>query len=251
MKIRTYCMLLAATLLSSTPVRMKAQVQTDPALTAAIQNQTSVLKGLFNRRDSTQKKIIKAEIAVTAAMERMHEVEDKVLGYMSNVQGAFQNLYEIKRAGELVAVDIPKNIGRVKAAIKSGGFQGTVMATVVGDQLVEVTTEMMSLYPFLAQLCSSGTIEVQGEDGEKTKKKVNLLDSAERYYICNTVVSKLENINTSLYLLAWQIQTMKWRDLFYHLDPDGWINYMTGKNIVQGIISDWDDNLKIWKFGGL
>ncbi|KXO15123.1 hypothetical protein HMPREF3202_02094 [Prevotella bivia] len=225
-----------------------AGVQVDPALTSAITLQMNTLKNIYSKRENTQKKIIEAEAAVTLALDRMHKVESKVLDYMSNVQGAFQNLYQIKRAGELVVKDIPSNMNNVRLAIKAGGFQGTFLATTVGDQLNNMTMDMMSLYPFLKQLVTSGTYNTTDYDNMgnliNKKNKVNLLNSAERYYICNTVVDKLENINTSLYLLSWEIQTMRWRDLFFKLDPEGWAAVMSGKNIVEGIVSDWNYNLR-------
>lgn len=231
---------------------MKAGVQTDPALTGAIIDQMEVLKNIFKKRENTQNKIIAAETSVSLAMERMHDVEDKVLGYMANVQAGFQNLYDIKRAGELVAVDIPKNMDLVRRAVKVGGFQGTILSVTVGDELKDITLEMMSLYPFLEQLVTSGSYSYDDYDESGNvvtkKKKVNLLDSSERYYICNTVLTKLENINTSLYLLAWEIQTLRWRDLFYRLDPDGWCSIMAGANIAQSIISDWNYNLRYWNY---
>ena len=208
----------------------------------------NTLKNIYSKRENTQKKIIEAEAAVTLALDRMHKVESKVLDYMSNVQGAFQNLYQIKRAGELVVKDIPSNMNNVRRAIKAGGFQGTFLATTVGDQLNNMTMDMMSLYPFLKQLVTSGTYNTTDYDNMgnliNKKNKINLLNSAERYYICNTVVDKLENINTSLYLLSWEIQTMRWRDFFFKLDPEGWAAVMSGKNIVEGIVSDWNYNLR-------
>ena len=75
----------------------------------------------------------------------------------------------------------------------------------------------------------------------KTEKhKVNLLNSAERYYVANEVVTKLENINTDLWLLAWQIRTMSWQDLWYGLDPEGWATVMSGKAIVESLIYEWN-----------
>lgn len=225
-----------------------AGVQVDPALTSAITLQMNTLKNIYSKREKTQKQIIEAEAAVTLALDRMHKVESKVLDYMSNVQGAFQNLYQIKRAGELVVRDIPSNMNNVRRAIKVGGFQGAFLATTVDDQLNNMTMDMMSLYPFLKQLVTSGTYNTTDYDNQgnliNKKNKVNLLNSAERYYICNTVVDKLENINTSLYLLSWEIQTMRWRDLFFKLDPEGWAAVMSGKNIVEGIVSDWNYNLR-------
>lgn len=224
-----------------------ATVQVDPALAGAITLQMNTLKNIYSKREKTQNKIIAAEAAVTVALDQMHKVEDKVLGYMSNVQGAFKNLYQIKRAGELVVKEIPANMNNVRRAIKVGGFQGTFLATTVGTELSSMTMDMMSLYPFLEQLVTTDTYNTTDYDSQgnivNKKNKVNLLNSAERYYICNTVVDKLESINISLYLLAWEIQTMRWRDLFFKLDPEGWAAIMTGKNIVEGVISDWNYNL--------
>ena len=73
--------------------------QTDPALTSAVLGQTAALKKIHKDRKKTQEKIIAAEVAVAASLERIHQVEDKMLDYLSNAQGAMQNLYQIKRAG--------------------------------------------------------------------------------------------------------------------------------------------------------
>lgn len=241
-------MAIALFLCSRSLTASAAAIQVDPALASAITLQMNTLKSIYAKREKTQNKIIAAEGAVTLALDRMHQVESKVLGYMSNVQGAFQNLYQIKRAGELVVKEIPSNMNNVRRAIRVGGFQGTFLATTVGSELSSMTLDMMSLYPFLEQLVTSGTYNTTDYDSNENlinkKNKVNLLNSAERYYICNTVVDKLENINTSLYLLAWEIQTMRWRDLFFKLDPEGWANVMAGKNIVEGIVSDWNYNLR-------
>lgn len=219
-------------------------VQTDPVLTGAIINQLEVLKKIYARRDSTQKKIIAAEAAVTVAMTRMHEVENKVLEYMSNVSGAFQNLYQIKRAGELVAIEIPHNMAEVRRAIGEGHFEGTAMGIFAGKELGDITTQMMSLYPFMAELVTSGTYSSKDidENGNIVTKhnKVNLLNSYERYYICNTVVSSLEDINRSLMYLSWEIRTMRWRDIFYALDPEGWFKVLDMKNTVDYAVREWD-----------
>ena len=86
------------------------------------------------------------------------------------------------------------------------------------------------------------------EELVKTKtvdgNKVNLLNAAERYWLCEKIVSSLEDINNALYILSWQIQYLSWEDLWRGLDPDTWCNYMQGKWIAESIISDWDDLLR-------
>lgn len=224
--------------------------QVDPALTGALAAQFQMLKRIFAKRDSTQKKIIAAEATVSLAYERMHDVEQKALDYMSNIQGAFQNLYQIKRAAELVGRDIPQNMDYVRKAIGTGHLEGTVMSVAIGKQLTNITLDIASLYPFMAQLVTSGSYNVQDYDENGnlvTKgKKVNLLNSAERYYVANNILTKLEDINTSLYCLAWEIRVYKFRDIFYGLDPVGWANVMGGKWIMEGVIKDWNREINNW-----
>ncbi len=94
--------------------------QIDPALAGAVTAQTLELKSLHDKRRKTQEKIIAAEAAVTVALDRVHSVENKMLEYLSNAQGAVQNLYQIKRAGELVTTEIPQNCNLL---LKSVGEQ--------------------------------------------------------------------------------------------------------------------------------
>ena len=212
--------------------------QSDPVLTGAVAAQSAMLQKIFKDREKTQKKIIAAETAVAVAMDRMHKVEDQMLEYLQNAQGAMQNLYQIKRAAELVTTEIPQNMNLVRQSLP-GHLKGTAIAMLVSDELTDAATQMASLYPFMKQLVTSGSYNVTGVDGKNEKHKINLLNSAERYYVANEVVTKLEDINTDLWLLAWQIRTMSWNDLWYGLDPDGWATVMSGKAIVESLIYEW------------
>ena len=233
MKRKILCLLLAV----SGSVCGFAQ-QTDPALTGAVAVQTKILKDLFKKREKTQQAIIASEASVFLAMERMHQLENKMLGYLQNAQGAMQNIYQIKRAAELVGVEIPKNMALLRKSIP-GNLKGTAIAVLVSDELMDATTQMLSLYPFMKQLVTSGSYNVTNADGKTEKHKVNLLNSAERYYVANEIVTRLESINTDLWLLAWQIRTLSWNDLWFGLDPDGWATVMSGKAVVDGLIMDW------------
>lgn len=212
--------------------------QTDPTLTATVILQTEELKSIHKKRKKTQEQIIAAEAAVTVALDRVHAVENNMLEYLSNAQGAMQNLYQIKRAGELVLTEIPKNTALLKNSVK-GNLKGTAIALLVSDEISDAAAQMAALYPFMQQLVTSGSYNVTGDDGNKEKHKVNLLNSAERYYIANEVVSRLEAINTDLFILAWQVRTLSWNDLWFSLDPEGWASVMSGKAIVNGLVNDW------------
>ena len=218
--------------------------QTDPTLTATVILQTEELKSIHRKRKTTQEKIIAAETAVTLALDRVHNVENKMLEYLSNAQGAMQNLYQIKRAAELVTTEIPKNTALLKNSVK-GNLKGTAIALLVSDEITDAATEMAALYPVMQQLVTSGSYNVTGSDGKTEKHKVNLLNSAERYYVANEVVSRLEAINTDLFILAWQVRTLSWNDLWFSLDPEGWASVMSGKNIINGLVTDWN-NIKYY-----
>jgi predicted metalloprotease with PDZ domain len=79
-----------------------------------------------------------------------------------------------------------------------GHLKGTAIAVMVSDELMDATTQMASLYPFMKQLVTSGSYNVTNGDGKTEKHKVNLLNSAERYYVANEIVTRLEAINTDL-----------------------------------------------------
>lgn len=219
-------------------VTLRAQ-QTDPTLTAAVILQTEELKSIHKKRKSTQEKIIAAETAVTLALDRVHNVENKMLDYLSNAQGAMQNLYQIKRAAELVATEIPKNCDLLRKSVP-GHLKGTAIAVLVSDELTDAASQMAALYPFMKQLVTSGSYDVTNAEGKTEKHKVNLLNSAERYYIANEVVTRLETINTDLWLLAWQVRTLSWNDLWFSLDPDGWASIMSGKAIAETLVWEWN-----------
>ena len=212
--------------------------QTDPTLTATVILQTEELKSIHKKRKKTQEQIIAAEAAVTVALDRVHAVENKMLEYLSNAPGAMQNLYQIKRAGELVLTEIPKNTALLKNSVKDN-LKGTAIALLVSDEISDAAAQMAALYPFMQQLVTSGSYNVTGDDGKKEKHKVNLLNSAERYYIANEVVSRLEAINTDLFILAWQVRTLSWDSLWFSLDPEGWASVMSGKAVVEGLVTDW------------
>ncbi len=219
-------------------VQARAQ-QTDPTLTAAVILQTEELKSIHKKRKSTQEKIIAAETAVTLALDRVHNVENRMLEYLSNAQGAMQNLYQIKRAAELVATEIPRNCDLLRKSVP-GHLKGTAIAVLVSDELTDAATQMAALYPFMKQLVTSGSYDVSNVEGKTEKHKVNLLNSAERYYIANEVVTRLETINTDLWLLAWQVRTLSWNDLWFSLDPDGWASVMSGKAIAETLVWEWN-----------
>lgn len=165
--------LITGVMLSSNCMIVQAQ-QTDPTLTAAVILQTEELKSVHKKRKTTQEKIIAAETAVTLALDRVHSVENKMLEYLSNAQGAMQNLYQIKRAAELVTTEIPKNTTLLKNSVK-GNLKGTAIAALVSDEITDAATQMAALYPFMQQLVTSGSYNVTNSEGKTENTRLIFL----------------------------------------------------------------------------
>ena len=213
-------------------------VSADPVLAGAVTAQTLALESVYKERSKHQNAIIVAETAINGAMVQIHKVENKMLGYLSNAQGAMQNLYQLKRCYELFTTEIPEKISAVRSAIK-GHAMGTAIATIASDEIKALENNSRTLFPLVAQLVTSGSYNQRNGDGTIDKKKVNLLDASERYYILNEVVRHLEDISTSLWLLSWQIQTFSLTDLVQVLTPDTWYNLVEGEAIANLIIEDY------------
>ena len=241
MKLRILSLILALGVIAI-PKTKAGIVDVDPALVTAVTTQTLELESVYKERSKHQNAIIVAETAINGAMAQIHKVENKMLGYLSNAQGALKNLYQLKRCYELIKTEIPENISAVNAAVK-GHAMGTAIATIASDEATSLRDDAYALYPLIAQLVTSGSYNQRNSDGTIDKKKVNLLDASERYYILNEVVSRLENISTSLWLLSWQIQTFSLTDLFQALTPEAWCNALEAVNIADGIINDYNSFL--------
>ncbi|MCH5236479.1 MAG: hypothetical protein J1E95_01605 [Muribaculaceae bacterium] len=222
-----------------TPLESMAQ-QTDPTLTAAVILQTEELKSAYKKRNETQNKLIAAQAAVATAMEQVHGVENKILEYMSNASSAMNDIYQLKRAAELVSTHIPNQLAEMSKAVPDN-LKGTAITALTSKTVSQVTTEMASLYGLMSQLVTSTKYSFNdGKDDTSGKKNVNLLSAAERYYIATEVTGRLERIYRKLYNITYQIKTLDWMDAWYNLDSSSWAKFQNGKTISQSLMTKWD-----------
>lgn len=220
------------------PLIGKAQ-QIDPTLTGAVILQTEELKAAYKKRNETQNKLIAAQTAVAAAMDQIHRVENKVLEYMSNASSAMDNIYQLKKAAELVSVNIPSQMKKMVDAVPTS-FQGTSVTMLTSKTCQDLITEMTTLYSFMSQLVVSSSYSFGEKDSSDSKKKnINLLSAAERYYIANEVVYRLQKIYRKLWIITWEIQNLGWEDAWRNLDGRSWVQYKHGKSISNQLIKQW------------
>lgn len=221
------------------PLVSKAQ-QIDPVLTATVELQTLELQKVYKTRDKTQKEIIVAQTAVAEAINSVHNVEKQVLNYMGNASSAMDNLYQLKRAGELVTSKIPSQIKTMIKAVPAN-YQGTAVTTLTTNTANEVYAEMASLYSLMSQLVTSTKYSFDDSSSDSSKKNVNLLSASERYYIANEVVSRLEKIYNRLWFVTWQVQNLGWEDAWRNIDSESWSKMNNGKAIADDLIRKWNN----------
>lgn len=218
-----------------------ALIQTDPSIVWAVSEQTRQLKMAYEKRDKSQNKIAACQAAVAVAMEQVHSIEKEILGYMENASGAVKNLHQLKRIVELTGIEIPRHLHTLMTTIPAN-MKNTAMVAALPSTYADITAEVTSLTTMVNTLVK-GTSYTWGEKEQKEgdqKQQINLLNAAERYYIANEVVSRLESISYELWILNFKIQTMSWSRLFYELDYEGWCNYYYGLSLIDSIIDDWN-----------
>ena len=109
------------------------------------------------------------------------------------------------------------------------------------DYMANVTGLMQNLYQ-VKRTTELVTVEIP--------RNISAVTSACKGHLKGTAIAlavsdaSLEDINSALYILSWQIQYLSWEDLWRGLDPDTWCNYMQGKWMAESCIRDWDDLLK-------
>lgn len=204
----------------------------DPVTSGAVIAQTVALKETYDDRAEHQNSIRNLEATIAAGMAAIHDVENKMVDYLTNISSAVQNLHQIVEAGELI-LEIPQNVELLYQAVKSHPVNAA-FSTLVTKHISKITAEATSLYPFMQQLVTTGTYNSGDE-----KKKVNVLNSAERYMIANMVVSKLSRINSSLVLLRWQIEYFSWNSFWYGFDWHTYCAYYNTKAVAQTVMYKW------------
>lgn len=210
-------------------------VYVDPAMTAAVATASNAIKDVHEEQNKKLTAIETANILITAQLQKLHSLEDSVFKYLQNAQMFVHNLYDVKRIMELTAIDIPNQIGKCINAIP-GNVEGTVVTAVVNKYATNAVLQMTDLIAFLETLVGTGGY-VDGIGSDRKLQKVNLLNSYQRYFIVQKILTTLEGIHYNFRLVETQIRFYRWRDLWRHLDSESWAYYIGAQYIAQDIIA--------------
>lgn len=257
-KILSFLFLLA--LLAAVPLPSDAavyRVVMDPYALAAVTANTAAVKAVEDAHNkeldtikTKQQKIMK----YTATMESIKELYKMT---MQNVNGfGEESRYYQVLARELA--QIPYNVGRATSAIAKCPYINYINCL---DEIVNIQMETVEVVKMFVDVVNNGKVSLQNsytngtsQFSELMKKAqigkgdgYNFLDRYRRLDLCNKLISTANDINVRLQNIVYVCEYCRsLSNVLYNLDPDTWINIMTGKYIVDGIISDWN-----WEMGGV
>lgn len=199
-----------------------AQLQADPVVAAALTGASVAETTALNGIKKEQKNIVAAQTLINAELNKIRALQKRTYDYLTNISGAVENARDIKRAYELTK-QIYALCGELKTAVANNP-QGLITTTVGTKHISQLTSEMTSLYSYIA--------------GISLNKKV-LLNSAERLVITSQVVHRLRNIHFKLYSLVYSVHSLNFRDLPRLLAPDIYYSTISKKDIAESIIRSW------------
>ncbi len=196
--------------------------QIDPALASAVAISGGAEVNALKNTKKAQENIAFYQAAITLQMDRIRSVEQEVYGYLQNASGAIKNAIEIKQAGVLTT-EIYTLFGELRQSAQNNP-QGMLMLPVVSKQITKATEEMIGIYSYISSISLSSDV---------------LLNAVERNQITWTVLYKLRQIKSTLYLLKFQIDNYTLADLPRILFPMEYFYATDGKRIADQIIASF------------
>lgn len=233
---------ISATLLSScmvfnSNVASAAVITTDPALALAIETQTIILKNEYEKRKKHREKIEILQGGIAAGLAEIHKVEDMVLEYMGNASGVLTNMIQLKNIGEY-AISITNELTGMIKDIPDNP-KGAAITAVCHQQMTNTLADITGMSDLVTRLVTT-KYSLKDAKSEENKKHVNLLTAAERYEILVSVEQKMMKIYHDLMLIHYFIRTLGWRDLWFQLDRESYINAIRMNVDVNMIINKWN-----------
>lgn len=197
--------------------------QIDPALATAVAVSGASEVNALKDTKTAQQNIAAYQAAISIQMDKIRDVEEKVYDYLQNASSAIKNAIEIKQAG-VITSEIYTLFGDLQESAQNNP-QGVLMLTVVSKQITKATEEMIGIYSYISSLSLSSDV---------------LLNAVERNQITWTVLYKLRQIKSTLYLLKFQIDNYTLADLPQILYPMEYFYATDGKRIAEQIIATFN-----------
>lgn len=277
MNRRILSLLLLCILFSSVPVKAE-YLTVDPGLITATVDQTLALKSIHKKREAARLSTIGAQSAISGGLLTLNKLQSETLNYMKEGSKLLRDLNQVKNIGmdawnivseaQKLVTDIPDNLKGT--AIEVACWNKIPQITTDCLELASIINQLVSdtKYTFLTKKTKENQEKKDGEnqtseleqpdtsnpesfstdtskttedkdDGKQSKKVVNLLNSAERYMLLNTVQEKLESMRFDIRMMRYYIKAHEWTDIWKSFDFDSYAKLIRGSYLMDDIIRDW------------
>ena len=226
-------------LTTATPSFAIWKVVTDPhclkVVTTNLATQKAI-EGQHNHRlDSIASKKKKLEL-YTVSMATIKELYKVTLENVKGFGTESKYYTEIGRCAYDIILDVPELVKTVNKA----KFSNKLMCL---NELGNLVVETQRLVGDFVNIVNNARIDNPLKGQGTTKKQSdghNMLDRYERLTVANRIYTDLMNIRYKVEGMMMMAQYATLNDLFFSIDPEGWVNVVTMKNHVGGLVRDWN-----------
>lgn len=195
----------------------------DAALVGAITANTVTLNSQLKTTNTLQAATLAENIAIQGFLSDIYDYERIMYDYMSKAQDAVTSVYGIVRCAQL-GEDVVSTLNDCRREAQDHP-QGLLVSLMVNDVYTDALSESASLVAYVANIVKSGGTQ-------------NLLNSAERIRVLNTVNNRLSNLSASLHRLKWRIRLMDWSYLARDIAPREFYRALDTKACYDATVRD-------------
>ena len=230
-------MVLMAT--ASTPVFAGWKVVIDKNCIKVVAANTASQKLIEDQHNQRLDSIASKKQKVELYSVSMATIKELYKLTMENVSGFGTESRYYKEIGSC-AFDILKDVPELIKIVNQAKFTNKLYClTELGGLVMETQQLVGNFVNIVNNAKVQNPLKGQGT-AEKKNDGYNLLDRYERLTLTNTIYTGLMEIRYKVEGMMLMAQFATANDLFFAIDPEGWANVMSGKNIIGGIVAEWN-----------
>jgi len=194
---------------------------TTVALTGAIAAGSVAIGDELSRTNSLQAATLGQNTIISGLLSDIQNYEEKMYNYLSEAQSVVTSAYSISRCIRMGS-DIIYELNECRIAAQ-GHPQGLLVSSMITSQYSDVMQESAALVSYLTPI-------VRGSGDN------NLLNSAERIMILNSVSSRLYNIYSAVNRMKQNILRMRWSHFMREISAGMYYEFLNTRNAYDGTV---------------
>lgn len=225
--------------IASTPMYAGWKVVIDKNCVKVVTSNTASQKLIEDQHNQRLDSITAKKKKVELYSVSMATIKELYKLTMENVSGFGTESRYYKEIGSC-AFDILKDVPELIKTVNQAKFTNKLYClTELGGLVMETQQLVGNFVNIVNNAKVQNPLKGQGT-AEKKNDGYNLLDRYERLTLANSIYTGLMEIRYKVEGMMLMAQYATVNDLFFAIDPEGWANIVTMKNLVGGLIRDWN-----------